>query len=60
MFVIEAANDYMWYKLSKYNKIASHFASSFGESTSGEEIYKSKGFNTNYLLEKVISFLNDK
>lgn len=60
MFVIEAANDYMWYKLSKYNKIASHFASSFGESNSGEEIYKSKGFNTNYLLEKVISFLNDK
>lgn len=60
MFVIETANDYMWYKLSKYNKIASHFASSFGESTSGEEIYKLKGFNTNYLLEKVISFLNDK
>lgn len=60
MFVIEAANDYIWYKLSKYNKIESHFASSFGESTSGEEIYKLKGFNTNYLLEKVISFLNDK
>lgn len=60
MFVIEAANDYMWYKLSKYNKIESHFASSFGESTSGEEIYKLKGFNTNYLLEKVISFLNNK
>lgn len=60
MFVIEAANDYMWYKLSKYNKIASHFASSFGESISGEEIYKLKGFNTNYLLEKVINFLNDK
>ena len=60
MFVIEASNDYMWYKLSKYNKIESHFASSFGESTSGEEIYKLKGFNTNYLLEKVISFLNDK
>ena len=59
MFAVEAANDCMWYKLSKYNKIEAHFAWTFGESTSGEEIYKLKGFNVEELCSKVVNFIKN-
>ncbi|MCA8839118.1 transketolase [Mycoplasmopsis bovis] len=58
MFALEASNDSLWYKLSKYNKIDGHFASEYGFSDKGNVVYDSMGFNVNNIVDKVKQFLS--
>ncbi|QSF13579.1 transketolase [Mycoplasma sp. Mirounga ES2805-ORL] len=59
MFAIEASSDSMWYQLSKFNKIDAHLAEGFGYSTSGEEVFRVKGFTKENISKKVVDFLNE-
>ncbi|UUD36934.1 Transketolase [Mycoplasmopsis californica] len=60
MFAIEATNDSMWFRLSKYNKIDAHLASTYGYSEDGGKVYALKGFSVENLVKKVKSFLIKK
>lgn len=51
LLTLEASADNTWYKLQKYgNKFYHHGAYTFGESMDGDDLYKEKGFNKNYLI----------
>ncbi len=60
IFAIEASNDPLWFKLATVQKFSGHFASGFGESAPGDIVYELKGFNVDYLFEKVLKFLENK
>ncbi|WGI36968.1 transketolase [Mesomycoplasma lagogenitalium] len=57
MFAIEASNDHLWYKLSKYNKFDAYLAKDFGHSAPGQFVYEHNGFNKNNLVNLVKEFL---
>ncbi|UUD35419.1 transketolase [Mycoplasmopsis caviae] len=57
MFVIEASNDTLWYKLSKYNKIDAMLADGYGYSADGFEVYKIKGFSLENAQKRILEFL---
>lgn len=57
IFALEASNDPLWFKLAKYQKFDGHFANGFGHSAPGDIVYGLKGFNVDFLLKKVLKFL---
>ncbi|MGZ9414306.1 transketolase-like TK C-terminal-containing protein [Mycoplasma sp. 5370] len=57
LFAIEASNDHLWYKLSKYSKFDAHLAKDFGHSAPGQFVYELNGFNKEFLVEKIKLFL---
>ncbi|MCE6090855.1 transketolase [Mycoplasmopsis agalactiae] len=58
IFVLEASNDPLWYKLSKHNKIDGHFACDYGFSDKGNVVYEHMGFNVVNIISKIKSFLD--
>ncbi|WP_029513843.1 transketolase-like TK C-terminal-containing protein [Mycoplasmopsis primatum] len=60
IFIIEASNDPLWYKLSKYNKVDGHFATDYGYSDDGQIVYEYMGFTVDNIINKINKFLKNK
>ncbi|ADE19403.1 transketolase family protein [Mycoplasma crocodyli] len=60
IFAIEATNEMMWYKLSKYNKFDAFLANGYGWSEDGQKVYELKGFNVDNLTQRIQTFLKNK
>ena len=58
ILVLEASNDSMWYRLSSLNKFDGIFASGYGYSAPGDQVYDVKGFNVNNVIKKTKKLLN--
>ena len=58
ILVLEASNDSMWYRLSSLNKFDGIFASGYGYSAPGDQVYEVKGFNVNNVIKKTKKLLN--
>lgn len=56
LITIESSSDNTWYCLQRYCKnYVHHGAYTFGESMDGEELYKEKGFNSDFLIKIIKS-----
>lgn len=53
LFAIEASNDPLWFKLSKYSKFHAQLSKEFGHSAPGDFVYKLNGFDEKLIVEKV-------
>ena len=58
ILILEASNDSMWFKLSSLNKFDAIFASGYGYSAPGDQVYELKGFNVNNVIKKTKKLLN--